>query len=167
MRTRTARPGDARSIAEIHVDTWRTTYPGILPQEVLDRQSVDAREQLWARALAAAELAVFVAESGGQLVGFASVGPSRFEDGVGELYAIYVRQEAHGSGAGPKLMDAAVAWLAQRWDEATLWVAAENPRARRFYEREGWVVDGERVDDSIPGAVVREARYRLSGLHRR
>ena len=64
-------------------------------------------------------------------------------------------------------MDAAVRALSERWDEAMLWVATENPRARRFYERCGWIVDGERVDESIPGASVAETRYRLSGLARR
>ena len=65
------------------------------------------------------------------------------------------------------LMEAAVAAPTERWDEAILWVTTENPRARRFYERYSWVADGERIDDSIPGASVPETRYRLSGLGRR
>ena len=36
MNVRPARPEDARRIAEIHVETWRATYPGVVPQEVLD-----------------------------------------------------------------------------------------------------------------------------------
>ena len=44
-----------------------------------------------------------------------------------------------------------------------LWVLADNPRARRFYEREGWRAGGERVDDPIRGVEVEEALYRLSG----
>ena len=60
------------------------------------------------------------------------------------MYAIYVRPEAWGTGSGWALMDAAVAWLAERWREAILWVAEENPRARRFYERYGWVAESTR-----------------------
>mgnify|MGYP001076255222 CR=1 FL=1 len=56
---------------------------------------------------------------------------------------------------------------AESFDEAILWVATENPRARRFYEREGWSEDGERVDESIPGVSLPETRYRVSGLARR
>ena len=41
MNVRPARPEDARRIAEIHVETWRATYPGVMPQEVLDGLSVD------------------------------------------------------------------------------------------------------------------------------
>lgn len=35
LRTREARFEDARSIAAVHVDTWRTTYAGIVPDDAL------------------------------------------------------------------------------------------------------------------------------------
>ena len=166
MNVRPARPEDARRLGEIHVETWRATYPGVMPQELLDSLSVDAREQLWKEWIPNPEVAVFVAESAGEVVGFVSIGPCLTVPELGELYAIYVVPEAHGKGAGPALMEAAVASLGERWDEAILWVATENPRARRFYEREGWITDGERVE-SFGGAEVPETRYRRSGLGRR
>jgi GNAT superfamily N-acetyltransferase len=95
------------------------------------------------------------------------LGPARDLDHVGELYAIYVREEAWGTGAGPALMDEAAEWLLARWDEAVLWAAEENPRARRFYERCGWIAEESRVLELAPGALVPEVRYRLSGLDRR
>jgi ribosomal protein S18 acetylase RimI-like enzyme len=158
---------DARGIAEVHVETWRATYGGVMPQHVLDELDVGERERMWTRLIAHADLSVFVAESEGRTVGFANVGACRDEPATGELYAIYVRPSLHGSGAGQALMDASVRWLAERWDEAVLWVATENPRARRFYERNEWTVDGERVDESLVGAPLPETRYRLSGLKRR
>ena len=167
MKIRAARPSDARRLAEIHVETWRATYPGVMPQKLLDSLSVDERERQWQAWIPDARTTAFVAERDGEVVGFVNVGPSFTEDGVGELYAIYVVPDSHGTGAGPALMDAAVATLRERWDEAILWVATENPRARRFYERHGWVADGERIDDSWPGASVPEVRYRLTGLQRR
>jgi ribosomal protein S18 acetylase RimI-like enzyme len=166
VNVRPARLEDARRLAEIHVETWRATYVGVMPQEALDGLSVEEREELWREWIPHPETEVFVAAPDGEVVGFVSVGPSWSTPGVGELYSIYVVPSAHGSGAGPALMDVAVAALARRWDEAILWVATENPRARRFYERHGWVADGERVD-SIAGASVPETRYRLSGLRRR
>jgi GNAT superfamily N-acetyltransferase len=43
--------------------------------------------------------------------------------------------------------------------EALLWVGEENPRARRFYEREGWTHDGtSRASELGPT----ELRYRLT-----
>ena len=41
-----------------------------------------------------------------------------------------------------------------------LWVLADNPRARRFYEREGWRFDGRRTD-TVRGFEVEEALYRI------
>jgi ribosomal protein S18 acetylase RimI-like enzyme len=166
VNVRHARLEDARQLAEIHVETWRATYAGVMPQEVLDGLSVDDREGLWREWIPHAETEVFVAELDGELVGFVSVGPNWSSPDIGELYAIYVLPCAHGSGVGPALLEAATAALARGWDEAILWVATENPRARRFYERHGWVVDGERLD-TIAGASVPETRYRLSGLRRR
>jgi RimJ/RimL family protein N-acetyltransferase len=45
--------------------------------------------------------------------------------------------------------------------DAVLWVLEDNPRARRFYEREGWALDGERKDDEYLGIRVAEVRYRI------
>ena len=100
------------------------------------------------------------------IVGFVAAGPSRTEEGPGELYAIYVLPEAWGSGAAAGLMAAFKDWLADEGHtSAMLWVLADNPRARRFYEREGWRADGERVD-TIRGVEVEEALYRLSSGRR-
>ena len=169
MNVRPARLEDARPTAEVHVETWRATYPGVMPQELLDNLSVDEREALWRQRIPDVRTSQFVAEGGEAdgLLGFVSVGPSFSQPGVGELYAIYVRPEAQGRGVGLALMDVGVGRLAATWDQAILLVATENPQARSFYERYGWTVDGERLDDSFPGAVVHETRYRLSGLKRR
>ncbi|HEY4411425.1 MAG TPA: GNAT family N-acetyltransferase, partial [Gaiellaceae bacterium] len=45
--------------------------------------------------------------------------------------------------------------------EAFLWVLEDNPRARRFYEREGWELDGERKEDDFLGVRVAEVRYTI------
>jgi RimJ/RimL family protein N-acetyltransferase len=158
---RRATRDDARAIADVKIETWRATYVGIVPQQILDALDIDEHERIWWRVADTEGTAVFVAEDGGTIVGFASVGPCRTEASSGELYAIYVRPSSWGSGAGQALMDAAVAWLGERWTEAVLWVAEANPRARRFYERCGWVPDGARVDEVMPGAHVPEVLYRL------
>ena len=165
---RRAAEADARAIAHVHVDTWRAAYKGVIPQTVLEALDVAAREPMWRRFATTDDVAVFVAERGGRIVGFVSAGASHDEDGVGEVYAIYVHPDAWGTGAGLALMDAAVAWLRERWPEAVLWVAEANPRARRFYELYGWRPDGGRKVDTVAGgAEVAEVRYRLSGLDRR
>ena len=160
MTIRRAEPADARGIAEVHTRTWQAAYRHVFPAEMLDALDVEDRVRGWLERIEA-DMAVWVAETEDGIVGFVAAGPSRTEEGQGELYAIYVLPEAWGSGAGAALMAAFKDWLAQQgYATAMLWVLADNPRARRFYEREGWRVDGERVD-TIRDIEVEEALYRL------
>jgi hypothetical protein len=58
-------------------------------------------------------------------------------------------------------MTSAKAWFAKEdYAMAMLWALADNPRARRFYERERWKAEGTRVD-AVRGVDVEEARYRV------
>src|SRR4051794_35978623 len=116
----------------------------------------------WERRLARppAGWSTFVAEEGGRVAGFASVGPSRNERGIGELYAIYVDPEAWSTGVGRALILRAEERLADDYDEATLWVLEDNPRARSFYEAAGWRPDGTRKVEHRWGVEAPEVRYR-------
>jgi hypothetical protein len=43
---------------------------------------------------------------------------------------------------------------------ATLWVLESNARARRFYERRGWHVDGHEKMEEFGDGIAREVRHR-------
>jgi GNAT superfamily N-acetyltransferase len=166
---RRARPEDAAGIAAVHVRTWQAAYEHIFGAERLDGLDPERRRLGWQRALAEREQHqedVFVAEQDGEVVAFASIGPAGDEPGDGELYAIYALPEAWGGGAGPALMrDALGALRGRGFAEAILWVLEDNPRARRFYEREGWHPDdGEWARKVEPhlGVDVAQMRYRIS-----
>jgi GNAT superfamily N-acetyltransferase len=163
---RRATADDARAIAEVQVATWQHAYAHVFPAQVLESLSVDEGEVMWRQFAESDAMTLCVAEVERAVVGFVNVGESRDLPGEGELYAIYVLPDHWGSGAGSALMDAARDWLGRRFSTATLWVLEDNPRARRFYEREGWVVDDRRTD-VVRGVEVAEVRYRLSGLERR
>jgi ribosomal protein S18 acetylase RimI-like enzyme len=107
------------------------------------------------------EHSAFVAEADdGSVVGVLSVGESREEDGVGEIYVIYVQPGSWGSSAGQLLIERAHEVLAARHDEAELTVLADDPRARRFYERNGWALDELRSEEHFGGQPTEVARYR-------
>jgi ribosomal protein S18 acetylase RimI-like enzyme len=123
------------------------------------------REERWRRRLAEPEPrhVVLVAENNGSVVGFASCGESRDAPDEGELYSIYVLPEAWGSGAGPLLMAAALSALRENgFAAASLWVLEDNPRAQRFYEREGWARDGGRREEEFLGVMITEVGYRIT-----
>ena len=78
---------------------------------------------------------VLAAELDSVVVGVAAV------DGCW-LHGFYVLPERWGTGIADELHDAALAALAD-CPEIKLWTLEENPRARRFYEKRGWRLNGE------------------------
>ena len=157
---RRAEQADCRAIAEVHVTTWRAAYQHAFPAEVLEELSVSEREVRWRQRIDDSAV-VWVAQTAGRVVGFASVGPSWTEAAAGELYAIYVLPDAWGAGAAHELMATAKAWFASEgYATAMLWVLADNPRARRFYEREGWNAEATRVE-KVLGIEIEETLYRF------
>jgi ribosomal-protein-alanine N-acetyltransferase len=152
LTVRPARPEDTPAIARVHVESWRSTYRGLIAADHLAKLSLEDREKMWTRTLADPRHGktsfVLVAEDPpGSIVGFAAGGPERTGDPrhAGELYAIYVLESAQRSGAGRSL----TAELARRLVKAGIpsllvWVLERNP-SRRFYERLGGTEVGRKV----------------------
>ncbi|MEW6092378.1 MAG: GNAT family N-acetyltransferase [Chloroflexota bacterium] len=140
---RKATPADAPGIALVHVDSWRTTYKGIVADEFLQSLSVEHRAQAWAEILANPEhpAFLFVAENEGEeIMGFVSGRTERDHDAeyTGEVGAIYLLKQAQGQGTGRRMMQAAARELMQRGHlSMLLWVLKDNFPARKFYEALG------------------------------
>jgi ribosomal protein S18 acetylase RimI-like enzyme len=160
MHIRPASPEDALAIETIRVHGWRTAYRHVYPAAELDALPIDPERWRSRLHVPPPGWTTVVCEEQGAVVGFASTGPSRDEDEIGELYAIYVEPEAWSRGAGRALMAAAEKQLASDYDAALLWVLEDNPRARGFYERAGWAPDGIRKAEERLGVRAPEVRYR-------
>jgi GNAT superfamily N-acetyltransferase len=169
LRLRRAAPADARVIAELAVSGWRAAYTAILPADYLAGLSIDARETAWRHMLdptGGREMSAWIAELDGVPAGFVSCGPPRDADQArptAEVYALYVRPDLLGRGAGRALLDRAVGHL--RKDGAAdlvLWVFEANSPARAFYEAMGWRPDGARQELDLGGTRAIEVRYRLA-----
>lgn len=146
----------------MHTRSWQSAYRHVFGEERLAGIDVGRRRALWEGALGDPGRDVFVAEGFGRIVGFVGTLPSRDADADGELGEIYSLPEAWGAGVGHALMAAALEALAARgYRDAILYVLADNPRARAFYEREGWTADGTERTDRFLGQDVREVRYRI------
>jgi ribosomal protein S18 acetylase RimI-like enzyme len=157
---------DARGIAKVHTETWQTHYRGQIPDEFLEGLSVEKRAEGWEKNLSdpKTKTAVFVAESGTEIVGFCCVGPSRGDEvadpSVGELYAIYVDSSKHGQGIGSALVQAGLDYLKNEgFKKATLWVLKTNISSIRFYESKGWKTDGKEKREEKDGFVFEEIQY--------
>ncbi len=163
-RVRRATPEDASAIARVHVDSWRTTYRGIVPDDVLDDLSYERYEEHWDRQLrdSTGERCVFVGlDEQGSVVGFASSGPERSGDPAytGELYAIYALEAHQRVGLGRELVRATVRALLEGGHRSMLvWVLERNP-ARGFYEALGgrYLLRSQPIE--IGGARLVEVAY--------
>ena len=167
MRIRDATVDDADTIALVHVHGWQWGYRGLLPDEYLSGLSAERRAEQWRSwLLEPGRTRTRLAEHDGVCVSFAASGPSRdpgADDATGELYAIYQEERAAGTGVGADLLRSAVACLVgQGFARATLWVLEGNARARRFYEREGWVRDGATKSEPREDFTMDEVRYAIS-----
>jgi GNAT superfamily N-acetyltransferase len=139
---RAALPDDAPAIASVHVSSWRSTYRGLLPEDFLASLSESGYAERWRRLIADRASRIYVAEDGGEVVGFASSGRERAgEPGYeGELYAIYVLDRAQRRGLGRELVRATVGGLRELGlGDLIIWVLRDNSPARAFYERLGGV----------------------------
>jgi ribosomal protein S18 acetylase RimI-like enzyme len=162
---RPAGTSDAQAIARVHVASWQQAYAGIVPIEYLTSLDPAEREQRWAEHLRNGprdSVRTWVAEEAGTIVGFASVGPARDEDAERdqeEIYSIYLDPAKWGKGVARDLMRTVVGAF-PAGTPMTLWVMADNARARHFYRRHGFSPDGaERLED-VGGAQLLEVRYR-------
>jgi GNAT superfamily N-acetyltransferase len=161
VEIRLAKTADADRIAGVQERTWQAAYRHVFPVRELDRGGFIQPERWRGRLAKPPEgWSTFVAVQEGVVTGFASVGPSRDERGVGELYAIYVEPEQWSTGTGRALLERSEEQLRSSFGEATLWVLEDNPRARAFYERGGWTPDGLRKSEERWGVHAPELRYR-------
>ena len=139
---------DARAIAEVHVDSWHTTYRGIVADEFLANLSYDQRELKTREQLQhpSKNRCTFVATVENRIVGWATVGELREEPIVdpsdalikgGELYAIYLLKSHQRMGIGRRLFDSGMRHLVEMGHQDVLvWVLKQNP-ACHFYEAVG------------------------------
>ena len=165
IQIRVAIPEDATSMARVHVDSWRSTYAGIVPAEYLAGLSYRNRESLWKDLLTTDRpgTSYFVAETGGgDIVGFANAGPEREGDSTyrGELYAIYILEEYQHMGLGRRLVSCVTRRLLADGFNYDAAVGAGGQSTRLSDSTSHWEVSelAERPS-SIGGADLVEVSY--------
>ena len=135
---------EIRGKAFVHWKCWQEVYPGLVSQEYLDNLTLEKTEEKafqWRDNL-------LVAKDGDGVVGFVGYGQSEEAD-TGEVFALYVLPEFHGTGVGRQLMDAALEKLSA-YPRICLWLVKGNGRAIRFYEKCGFRLNGvEKLVSSV------------------
>ncbi len=173
MIIREAELTDAASVARVQIDSWRTTYVGIVPQDFLDSFSHERRTTEWQDRLANPQKSrvprfYYVAqEDAGEIFGFAGAGPESSGNQVytGELGAIYLLHAYQRRGVGRQLVAKVALKLQEQGHNSMLvWVIATNPY-RSFYEALGGQPAGQK-EVNLGGANLIEVAYGWPDLSR-
>ena len=168
MKTRLAVGADAPAIAELHAESWRVAYRGMLQDDYLDRTIYAEREALWEERFrsAPANQYVIVAETAGSVTGFACVYGDEDAKWGSFLDNLHVAPGQKRHGIGTALMEEVAAWCLKSWPAAGmyLWVLESNASAMRFYEKLGGVCVGEGVWTPPDGGEYRKLRYAWDSL---
>lgn len=160
MRTATAK--DIHRIERVYLRSWRGAYKAVLDADELEELGARrVRDFDWAAGIRAPDAEVLVGfDADGALAGVAQA--KEVLDAtrnLPEITMLYVDPAAWGTGLATELLAACTDWLASRGHHhARLRVAANHPRARRFYEREGW--DRDRDLELVTTELTQLVYYR-------
>jgi len=160
---REAVPADSKQIADVHINSWRIGYRGIISEEILSKLDKKEREERWVSILNSGALPCLVAERTENIVGFAHIAACRDSDldsnVTGEVTALYISPSCWRQGIGSELMVAALDYLkGMKFTESSLWVLESNTQGRNFYEKHQFGHDGITKFDKRLGLT--ELRYR-------
>ena len=160
MKVRVAGSEDAKGIAKVHVDSWKSTYKKLIPNEYLEQLSYEQREKLWLANMLENE--VFVAENDQkEIVGFSTGGKERsgkYTGYEGELYAIYILKECQGIGLGRQLIQPIIQQFMQEDLTGMIVQVLEGNKATKFYEVLGAEIIGV-IEIQIGGRKMNELVY--------
>ena len=155
---------DAREIAALHAESWRTAYRGLLPDSFLDGPVIVERLRYWMARMPAPDAPrrrLFKAVSDGAIVGFACVALDAEPQWGALLDNLHVRPDAKGQGIGTRLFAEARAWagVAAPGVPMHLTVIEKNVNARRFYDRLGGRIVERTTVEVVPGTPLAILRY--------
>ncbi|MFO1048272.1 MAG: GNAT family N-acetyltransferase [Geminicoccaceae bacterium] len=144
-------PEDASELRELRLEALRL-HPGAFGST----HAVEAAEPVSAFAARIAGGCIFGGFIAGRMrgmAGFSVVDAAQLRH-KGVLGGMYVRESARGSGLADAIVRAVLTHAAARVEQVLLTVAADNGRAIRFYQRQGFVAYG-----TEPRALKVGARY--------
>ena len=144
---RTMEIEDAEAVTDILIDSWQTSYRGIVSNEYLDNMDkgilADRRRKQYRDYI--------VAVSEGRIVGYCwYVNDNSFTKDVleidSEVIALYVDPKLKRQGLGRRLFSYVIDDLKKQGRKnMIIWCLKENYPSRKFYEKMGGMIIGEHM----------------------
>jgi L-amino acid N-acyltransferase YncA len=160
-------PEDAYDYTVCHIACWQSAYKDIIPSGFLANMpnEIEQRtERLKNNLNESTDISYYYAAVNGKMIGRLIFGKCRDEDksNAGEVTAVYLIKEYWNKGLGRKMMDYAIDELKSiGYDEIIVWVLEDNNRARRFYEKYGFTLDGAKKEMQM-GKSLTVVRYTMN-----
>lgn len=147
VRYRDVTLADSALVAGLFARSFVETFGHLYAREDLDDFLSGVTAEAFAAEIADPAFALRIAEADGEPVGFAKLGPPSLPvetpPGTLELRQIYVLKPWQGQGVAQQLYDWAESQARARGaTHLQLTVYVDNHRARRFYDRRGFVAVG-------------------------
>ncbi|WP_102398756.1 GNAT family N-acetyltransferase [Haloimpatiens massiliensis] len=156
---------DAKILGQIHSESWKVAYKGVVPDEVLNNITAEKRQKYFEKALTEGWEEDAIIFKDDKAVGLICIGKCRDEDKEefwGEIWGIYLLPEYWNMGIGFELINWGLNELKRRnYKKIALWVLEGNLNARNFYEKMGFKHDGTIKKITI-GKTLNEYRYVIS-----
>ena len=157
---REAAEKDMEDLGRVMAVSFRTAFAPFISRETLAQCAVEENcVQLLRGIFEAGQMHFTVGELDGKSCGELIWADT--EDGA-EIMAIHSLPESWGSGLGESMLDFALEEIGNR--RVSLWAFAENRRARRFYEKHGFVCTGESRISEFDDAVEVKYVYEVCGI---
>jgi predicted ester cyclase/ribosomal protein S18 acetylase RimI-like enzyme len=161
---RRATRDDVELVADIHAESWRRAYRGLLSDEYLDERVISDRRSVWSAKLGAADSSstlVLLASRDGEPAGFVCAILDEDPAWGALLDNLHVLSRWQGQGLGKKLMIEAARWVtsSRPGSPLHLWVIEDNQEARSFYEKLAGKPLDRKVWNAPDGARLDLLRY--------
>ena len=146
----------------VHSYSWQKAYTGIIPDEIIKTFTPENRAKIFLDVLENPLEEYYLFKVDDRPAGIASLAKSHeknMPNYIGEIYSIYF----HPDFWGPEVTQKGFQFCINRlknlgFSEITIWVLNDNLRAKRFYERNGFKLDGNSKEIEI-GVKLLEVRY--------
>ncbi|WP_034439925.1 GNAT family N-acetyltransferase [Clostridium ihumii] len=169
MIIRKAIINDAKEIAKVHVDTWKSAYKDIICNEYLERLSYENREKSW-KSMLDNDMGlriIYVAEEENEtIVGFISGGYEKKDTEIknAEIYGFYVLKDYQNNGIGKMLFKKILeSFNKLNLQSVSLWALNDNYGGRKFYESNGGIKVNEK-EITIGNEKLKEIQYLFKNI---
>ncbi|GIO23537.1 GNAT family N-acetyltransferase [Oceanobacillus sp. J11TS1] len=154
---REARISDAGGIGKVNVESWQTTYRGIMSNSILQQLSMEVKKEKWRNIIQAGGSTTLVAvDAGEEVVGYLNMSIKKESAGsarVGEVTSAYLLEGWQRKGIGKALLlESFKRFIEQSIQTVQVEVLAAND-SRLFYEHFGAELV-EKRDIQIAGDIL-------------